>query len=180
MVAFYKAFLGAEAAYENEFLSFLTYDEEHHRLAIAYIPGTLDKIRTSAGLEHIAFTYDTLDDLILSYKQRKARNIEPIWCVNHGPTTSMYYQDPDGNQLEIQIDNFATSQEATDFMMSAEYAENPIGTDFDVEELIRRVEAGEDSAQIKKRPHNGPRGMESVPEPPHPIIKESYEPIAVA
>ncbi len=39
MVEFYKTFLGAEATYENDFLAFLTYDEEHHRIAIAAIPG---------------------------------------------------------------------------------------------------------------------------------------------
>jgi hypothetical protein len=33
-------FLGAEASYENEILSFLTYDEEHHRVAIVKVPDT--------------------------------------------------------------------------------------------------------------------------------------------
>ncbi|KAJ3548969.1 hypothetical protein NM208_g564 [Fusarium decemcellulare] len=175
MVGFYKAILGAHAVYENDFLSFLTYDEEHHRIAIAHVPGTSEKIRSSAGLEHIAFTFDTLGDLTLAYKQRKARGIVPIWCVNHGPTTSMYYQDPDGNQLEMQVDNFDTNEEATAFMSSSEYGENPIGVDFDPEDLVRRVERGEDERELKKRPNEGPRGLDSVPEPPKPIVRESYE-----
>ncbi|KAM5385611.1 hypothetical protein ACJZ2D_000810 [Fusarium nematophilum] len=175
MVAFYKAILGAHAVYENDFLSFLTYDDEHHRVAIAHVPGTSSKIRSSAGLEHIAFTFDTLEDLILAYKQRKARGIVPIWSVNHGPTTSMYYQDPDGNQLEMQVDNFETNEEATAFMSSSEYEENPIGVDFDPEELSRRVERGEDERELKKRPNEGPRGLDSVPEPPKPVVRETYE-----
>lgn len=87
MVAFYKVFLGARVSLENDQLAFLTYDDEHHRIAICYIPGTSPKIRTSSGLEHIAFSFESLDDLLLAYEQRKARDIVPIWCINHGPTT---------------------------------------------------------------------------------------------
>jgi catechol-2,3-dioxygenase len=89
MVAFYKAFLGARATWENDQLAFLTYDHDHHRIAIGNVPGTSPKVRTSAGLEHIAFSFDTLSDLLLAYEQRKARDILPIWCVNHGPTTRL-------------------------------------------------------------------------------------------
>jgi len=34
--------------------------------------------------------------------------------VNHRPTTSMYYRDPDGNRVELQIDNFPTAKEGQD------------------------------------------------------------------
>jgi catechol-2,3-dioxygenase len=89
MVAFYMTFLGACATHENDFLSFLTYDDEHHRIAILHVPGTAEKNKQSCGLEHMAFAFDNLSDLCLAYRQRKARGIKPIWCVNHGPTTSM-------------------------------------------------------------------------------------------
>jgi len=84
MVEYYKNFLGAQATFENDFLSFLTYDDEHHRIAIAHVPGTGPKDRTLSGLDHIAFTFNTLQDLALSYVQRKKLGIEPVWCVNHG------------------------------------------------------------------------------------------------
>ncbi|KAK2605506.1 hypothetical protein N8I77_008339 [Diaporthe amygdali] len=175
MVAFYKAFLGAHATYENEFLSFLTYDEEHHRVAIAYVPSTTPKVPTSAGLAHMAFSFKTLKDLLLAYGQRKARGIMPIWSVNHGPTTSIYYQDPDGNQIETQVDNFETVDEANAFMNTPEFAENPIGVDFDPEDLIRRVENGEDEGKLRKRPRIGPRGVEGLPVPPKPDVRKNYD-----
>lgn len=50
MVEFYKTFLGSHATYENEQLSFITYDEEHHRVALLKLPGTGPKVPTSAGL----------------------------------------------------------------------------------------------------------------------------------
>lgn len=168
MVHFYKVFLGAEATYENEYLSFITYDDEHHRIAIATVPGTSPKIKTSSGLEHIAFTFNTLADLALAYRQRKAKGILPIWCINHGPTTSIYYQDPDGNQIETQVDNFDTAEEASEFMVSKSFQENPIGVDFDPEDLIEALKKGEDQKQIKKRKDIGPRGMDSVPQAPPP------------
>jgi len=108
MVEYYKNFLGATATYENNFLSFLTYDDEHHRIAIIYVPGTGPKNRLLSGLEHIAFTFDNLTDLSVAYLQRKQRGIVPFWAVNHGPTTSIYYQDPDGNQIETQVDNLVS------------------------------------------------------------------------
>lgn len=175
MVAYYKAFLGAHASYENEVLCFMTYDEEHHRIAIGHVPGTTPKAPRSAGLAHIAFSFETLDDLLLAYQQRKARGILPFWCVNHGPTTSMYYQDPDGNQIETQVDNFSTAAEASAFMMSPEFAENPIGADFVPEDLIEKLANGEEERHLKKRAYVGPRGIESMPTPPEPDARDSYE-----
>lgn len=159
MSNFYKTFLGGEATYENEFLSFITYDEEHHRVAIAGVPGTGPKSLKTSGLEHIAFTFDTLDDLAKAYTQRKEHGIIPIWSVNHGPTTSIYYADPDGNQIETQVDNFDNLEDANAFMASSEFAENPIGVDFDPEDLVKRLQSGEDVCTIRKRPNIGPRSI---------------------
>ncbi|KAH6697414.1 Glyoxalase/Bleomycin resistance protein/Dihydroxybiphenyl dioxygenase [Plectosphaerella plurivora] len=175
LVSFYKTFLGAYATYENDHLAFLTYDNEHHRIAIGNVPGTSDKVPTSAGLEHIAFQFDSLGDLLKAYQQRKARGILPIWSVNHGPTTSIYYQDPDGNQLETQVDNFDTVEAANAMMSSPEFAENPFGVDFDPEDVIRRLQEGESEASIKKRANIGPRGIESIPAPPPRDIRDSYD-----
>lgn len=71
----------------------------------------------------------------------------------------MYYADPDGNQIETQVDNFDTVEEANAFMMSKEFAENPIGTDFEPEDLIKRLKSGEPHVSIKKRIEVGPRSL---------------------
>ena len=68
--------------------------------------------------------------------------IRPYWCVNHGPTTSMYYRDPDKNQVELQIDNFATVAEGLAYMKSPAFAKNPIGVEFDPDDLATRFRAG--------------------------------------
>ncbi|OQU99452.1 hypothetical protein CLAIMM_05083 [Cladophialophora immunda] len=157
MVDFYKKFLGAEVEFENERACFLRYDDEHHRLGIITFDGMSGGGRSAPGLEHIAFTFHGLDDLVTVWEQRRALGIEPVWCVNHGATTSMYYEDPDGNKLESQVDNFDDVDEQQRFIASADFRENPVGTDFDPAELKRRVESGEDHASIKRRIEIGPR-----------------------
>ncbi|KAH7141943.1 glyoxalase bleomycin resistance protein dioxygenase [Dactylonectria macrodidyma] len=159
MAEFYTNFLGGSITYGNEALSFITYDEEHHRIAIIGIPATEPKNPRSCGLEHIAFSFDSLTDLLQSYRHRKARGINPVWCVNHGPTTSIYYKDPDGNMIETQVDNFDTVEDATVFMMSDKFAQNPIGTDFDAEEMIAAIKNGEDDRVLKTRREIGRRAM---------------------
>lgn len=162
MVDFYKTFLGAHASFENEFISFLTYVEEHHRIVILQTPGTGSKQQETYGLERIAFTYSNLEGLALSYRQRKANGILLVRCINHGPITSIYYHDPDGNQLETQVDNFSTNQEAARFLVSKEFAENPIGTEFDAEDLVKRLQTGEDHSSINKRVEIGQRFTKRV------------------
>ncbi|CZT17265.1 related to Biphenyl-2,3-diol 1,2-dioxygenase 2 [Ramularia collo-cygni] len=162
MVDFYLTFLGGHVTHGNQFITFITYDEEHHRVAIVTLPDTGPREPKSSGLRHVAFTFPTLRDLLLAYRQRKGRGIEPFWTVNHGVTTSLYYRDPDGNMIETQVDNFDTTEEANAFMATPAFAENPIGTDFDVEELIARLRSGEDEASLKKPVESGARGPVDV------------------
>ena len=157
MSAFYKGLLAAEANFETSDVCFLTFDEEHHRVAIVGIPGLGEKQPLTAGLDHIAFTFGSLRELMTLYQQRKLKGLLPVWSVNHGTTMSLYYKDPDGNKVEMQADCFKTTDECNDFMRSASFAENPYGVDFDPEEVIRKLDAGEDEADLMIRQEIGPR-----------------------
>ena len=81
MIRFYTQFLGGKLVHKAEALAFIAYDDEHHRIAFIQIPGTRNKDYDTCGLEHIAFTFDSLKDLCTAYKQRKALGMEPGWCV---------------------------------------------------------------------------------------------------
>lgn len=141
---------------------FIAYDDEHHRIAIANIPGTGNKDPHSSGLEHTAFTYRSLHDLALAWQQRKNNGILPYWTVNHGPTTSAYYRDPDANAIETQVDNMGL-EAANAYMVSEEFRINPVGVDIDMEDLVRRLQAGDDEEMLKIRPNIGPRDASTVP-----------------
>ena len=63
-------------------------------------------------------------------------------CIAHGVTTSIYYQDPDGNFVEMQIDNFATPADATNYMRGPEYANDSVGPAFDPEAMLAARRGG--------------------------------------
>ncbi|MFT4712539.1 MAG: catechol 2,3-dioxygenase-like lactoylglutathione lyase family enzyme [Candidatus Azotimanducaceae bacterium] len=163
MIDWYKLVLEAEIMYDNEFITFLTYDEEHHRIAIARAPALLPKLRTQWGVDHIAFTYENIADLLSTYQRLKAEGISPYWCINHGGTTSMYYKDPDNNHVELQIDNFASNDEINDFLDGPEFSNNPIGVDFDPDELVARFEAGESHQDLTRWRDLRSRGSGTIP-----------------
>jgi catechol 2,3-dioxygenase-like lactoylglutathione lyase family enzyme len=143
MLGFWKELLNARATFENEQVAFLSFDEEHHRVAFVNIPFLGDKPKLPlAGFDHLAFTYTRLGDLLSTYRRLKDAGILPIWCINHGPTTSIYYQDPDGNKAELQFDNLSVAG-ADAFMRGDYFAQNPIGVDFDPELLIERYLRGD-------------------------------------
>ena len=151
MIAWYETVLAARVVHGDDMLAFLTYDDEHHRIAIARIPGIEDGPQMAAGTDHVAFTHADLGDLLNTWARLKAEGIEPYWCLNHGPTTSMYFKDPDGNKVELQIDNFDTD-EANRWMGSGEFAQNPIGIIFEPEELLARYRGGEPLETLLRRP----------------------------
>lgn len=157
MVDFWESFLGAERVFESEFIAFLRYDEEHHRVAIIKEDNLAPRTQVSAGLHHVAFSYDSLQGLLEAYKERLSNNIKPTWCVNHGPTTSIYYKDPDGNAIETQVDNFSSIEEANAFMTGSAFQENPIGTDVDPDDLLLRLGQGASEDTLKKRVEIGAR-----------------------
>jgi catechol 2,3-dioxygenase-like lactoylglutathione lyase family enzyme len=143
MREWYMAVLGARILYGNDRIAFLTFDKEHHRLALVRIDGLEKPARFSSGLDHVAFTYEDLGSLLATYKRLKAIGIEPRWPVNHGMTTSFYYQDPDGNRVELQFENYPSEDELLAFIEGPEFAANPMGSAFVPDELIRRFESGE-------------------------------------
>jgi len=149
LVDYYKVFLSAEANYEDDHNAFITYDDEHHRIGICAFDYCIPHVREACGLVHTAFGFDNLYDLALAYRQRKANGIEPYWCVNHGPTTSIYYRDPDGNDIETFIDNYDTVEAAKVAMSTEGFAANPAGLEYDPEVLVQRLEAGESEESIK-------------------------------
>ena len=147
MLAWYQNVFEAEVVYANPAIAFLTYDDEHHRFALANLDilkpgGTSADDRGEIGVNHVAYTYRNVGDLLDTYARLKRAGITPYWPVHHGTTLSLYYADPDGNRMEFQVD-VGTVQEATALMRTAEFAANPIGVDYDPDALLERYQAGE-------------------------------------
>ena len=148
----YLNVLDGRVAYANVMVCFLTYDDEHHRIGLVALPGLVERPPNSWGLEHLAFTYPTLGALLAHYKFLKGQGITPFWTINHGPTISFYYRDPDGNKLEMQYDVFPTVAQTDEFFDAGNYEENFMGILIDPDELIARYEAGEPLSELVHRP----------------------------
>lgn len=164
MIHWYTLVLDAAVVFENERLAFLSYDDEHHRIALVKMPAAL-KVPASVwkwhrkvfGVDHIAFTYPDLPDLTAAYERLSRNDIHPVWCINHGPTTSIYYHDPDGNRIELQVDNFDDAALEA-WMAGDDFKDNSIGVEFDPRELIRHLEAGVPRDELVKRGSAPPPG----------------------
>jgi len=155
----YLTLLAAHVSFENEMVCFMTYDDEHHRIGMVQLPGISSEAPAALlpGLDHVSFTYGDLGQLLATYRRLKKDGIEPFWTINHGPTISMYYRDPDGNKAELQVDVFSTGEEVNAFL-EQEYPENFMGIIFDPEDMIRKYEAGVPILELYRRPKL-PKGM---------------------
>jgi catechol 2,3-dioxygenase-like lactoylglutathione lyase family enzyme len=142
MLAWYRTVFLARTSYENPVIAFLTYDEEHHRFAFLNTADLPAPDRMYTGVDHVAFTYAGLPNLLATWERLCGEGIRPFWCINHGPTTSMYFNDPDGNEVELQVDNYKTLEEACGYFASAEFASNPIGVEFDPAALLAKLRSG--------------------------------------
>ena len=154
MIDWYLDVFEARVQHRNAKLAFLTYDDEHHRFAFANlgpIPDGQDgKKRRGVGVAHVAYTWDDMPGLMTVYKRLRDRGVRPQTCLRHGLTFSMYYNDPDGNQMEFQIDTLDPDA-ANAFMDGPAFAANPIGEPFDPDEVLARFEAGEPVEQLVYR-----------------------------
>lgn len=160
MLEWYKIVFGAKVQYQNPGLAFLTYDDEHHRFAFAnmalFQPDSTDTERQGPiGVDHVAYTYASLHDLLETYARLIEQGITPYWCIHHGITVSLYYADPDGNQIEFQVNSFETSEDATAFMRDY-FNLNPLGVEFDPGAWLTQLRAGTPEAEFLQRQAHEP------------------------
>ncbi|MEO7658029.1 MAG: VOC family protein [Pyrinomonadaceae bacterium] len=146
MLDWYQTVFDARIQHQNPVMAFLTYDDEHHRVAVvdmsALQPDAVEMERDDVtGIDHVAYTYASLGDLFENYAALKPKGITPYWCVHHGITISMYYADPDGNQMEFQVDCFENSEDATSFM-NTKFEANPVGVEYNPDEWLSRLRSG--------------------------------------
>jgi catechol-2,3-dioxygenase len=142
MVDWYIRVFEARVQHRSEKICFLTYDGEHHRFAILSLEGSQTPDMVGPGrVAHVAYAFKNLDELLEHYQRLRKLGIAPVRPIRHGMTLSMYYQDPDGNNVEFQIDLLEEAA-ANAYMATDEFAQNPSGELFDVDALVSRYQAG--------------------------------------
>ena len=168
-IRFYRTMFAAEIAFRNRRFCFLTYDHEHHRIAIIRMPrplrvlGALNRIgRKFYGIDHVAYTFEDLHQLMKVYERMKRVGYRPLWATNHGTTTVLYYEDPDGNRLELQVDNFDTPEELQAWYASGAFERNNVGVNFDPELMLEQLRAGVPEKELKKQGAAWPKGRRQI------------------
>ena len=127
------------------YLTFMSYDDHDHRIVILRQPGWKPRPEGAIGVSHLAFGYASLAELMFLYRRMREYGYDkPPYCVNHGNSTSLYWRDPDGNQVETMMDNFSPSETQDykrHYQFSAAFGEMDEAR-FDPEKMLALFEAG--------------------------------------
>ena len=160
MMDWYAKVLGMKTNFQSTTsgIAFVSNDRAHHRMALISWPDLTDDSdqHPHAKLQHVAFEYATIDDLLNTWERLKGLLVEPVLTADHGPTIAFYYQDPDGNSVELFVDNFGDWDKSTEYMRtSPEFHQNPMGTYIDPEQLLAARKAGASFADLHRRAYAG-------------------------
>jgi catechol 2,3-dioxygenase len=107
--------------------AFLTCGIVHHNLALFRAPPDAQPLKKGAiGLNHFAFRVDDYETLQAAHK----RLVEANACIDHihdhGMTRSVYFLDPDGIEMELFCNTFATEDEGLAYMKSTTGRASPM------------------------------------------------------
>ncbi len=162
MIAWYELTIGMRVIHRAELPAvrgvWMSNDRANHRLAIIERDTlTADPDKAShAGLRHTAFEYASIDDLLGTYVRLRAHGIVPDYCLDHGPTISFYYKDPDGNHLELQVDCFDDWDESTAFVEhDPRFEKDPIGPRIDPNAMLAARRAGATLSELHEQGYTG-------------------------
>lgn len=139
-------------------ITWLSNDDANHRMALVELPH-LEPDPNRAGhprVQHFAFEYERLEDLLGSHQRLKALGILPVLCTDSGAQTAFYYEDPDGNSVEINVDNFGNPWTSGEYVRnSPEFASNPLGVFVDPDKMLAAYDDGAAQWEIHLRAREG-------------------------
>jgi catechol 2,3-dioxygenase-like lactoylglutathione lyase family enzyme len=115
-------------------------------------PGTAaGAVKGAAGLHHIQLMTADFEALIGKYEELAQAGLKPHRSTNHGPMTSFYYRDPDGNNIELATQNFPTFEMMTAFMKSDYFQKNPSGIEIgDPDAFVARYRGGVSAVELTR------------------------------
>ena len=135
-------------------VSFLSNDEMNHRISLFEMPGLAtdpDK-RHHTRVQHVAFEYENLDDLLGTYARLKGIGILPVVAADQIWQTAFYYADPDQNTVELNANNYGDEWTAVEQMkVLPSSPDRPTLVEVDPEKMIATREAGASPLQIHHR-----------------------------
>jgi catechol-2,3-dioxygenase len=109
---FYTEVVGLQVAARRDGAAFLTCGTQHHDIALFQAPAgaTARAGEPAIGLNHVALQLPDRAALRSRYDLLCERGI-PVRTTEHNVTLSVYFQDPDGNRIELFCDRYANGLE---------------------------------------------------------------------
>jgi catechol 2,3-dioxygenase-like lactoylglutathione lyase family enzyme len=140
--------------------AFLSNDEVNHRIAMFEIPGIAADPGKSrhTRVQHVAFAYSAMDDLLDSYVRLKGLGITPVVVTDQGLQVVFYYLDPDQNVVELNVGVYGDEWTATEHVRTQPPAFVPV----DPDKLVAAHQAGGSARDLHRRAMAG----EFVPSKP--------------
>ena len=104
---FYTEVLGLPFAARRDTpaMTFFTLGNHHDFAVVEVGPDGADAAGNSPGLFHVAFKVgDSIEDLRTAKADLEAAGVAIEMIADHTVSKSIYFHDPDGNEIEIYID----------------------------------------------------------------------------
>lgn len=129
---------------------FASNDEVNHRLSFFETPGLATDAEKDghARVQHMAFTYETLDDLLGTYARLKNLGIPLLWAADQFIQTALYYEDPDDNIIELNVNNFSNDWTVTEQLKNLP---SRLHVNVDPEKMIAARKAGGSAWELHER-----------------------------
>jgi catechol 2,3-dioxygenase len=172
LIDWYSTVLGMEVVHEFPGGAWLSNDDANHRIAILASPNVIDHPEriTHSGMHHLAFEYDSMNELLDTWARLRELDIRPHMVLDHGMTMSFYFVDPDGNSLELQYDEFGDWSKSKEFMRSsAEFEADPIGKFVNPDKLLDAYRDGASADDLHRRAYAGEFSPDEMPDVRFPM-----------
>ena len=109
-ISFYERYLGLKVTERaGEGFAFMSGTSMHHEVALQAVgPQAETPGRHDVGLYHVAFEVPDREAFASVYR-RLVKGGEQVYPVNHRISWALYFNDPDGNGLEVYLDTRQTA-----------------------------------------------------------------------
>jgi catechol 2,3-dioxygenase len=119
---FYRDVLGMKVADEREGVAvFFRFSDYHHDIAVFKVAEDASAPeKNQVGLAHIALVADSFDTVKAMHTRLKSHAVPILRTVDHGVTKSVYFNDPEGNELEIYCEVPESPWQSVDTIIKSE------------------------------------------------------------
>ncbi|WP_276248327.1 VOC family protein [Haladaptatus sp. YSMS36] len=109
---FYTEVLALGETERHQNYVFLSWGERHHDVALQEVGPHAAGPGEGVGMFHAAFEVDSVEAMQDIYRRLVVREVD-VTALDHGISKALYFDDPDGNGLEVYLDTRDANDQRT-------------------------------------------------------------------